>query len=410
MQNRDQFRPRAPGRLALLLFGVLLASATHGAPDSPFNAIHPGEVWLDDHGTAINAHGGGVLRYGGAFYWFGEHKIEGELGNTAQVGVHVYSSRDLCHWKDQGIALAVSDDPSSEIVRGCILERPKVLYNEKTGKFVMWFHLELKGRGYHSARSGVAVADQVAGPYRYLRSLRPNAGVWPEDLPPDQRKPLSPAEQEQLAQYSFSGGPPAPLPFPTNLVCRRDFQTGQMARDMTLFLDDDGKAYHIYASEENGTLQISQLTDDFLAPAGHFVRLLVGQFNEAPALFKKDGKYYLFASGTTGWAPNAARSFSANSLRGPWSSLGNPCRGTTAQRKTTFDSQSTYVLPLAERGGALVFMADRWRPRNPIDGRYVWLPVLFDNSAPTLEWRDNWSLDTLDGRVAAGANGETPAR
>ena len=30
-----------------------------------------------------------------------------------------------------------------------------------------------------------------------------------------------------------------------------------MARDMTLFVDDDGTAFHIYASEDNGTLQIS---------------------------------------------------------------------------------------------------------------------------------------------------------
>ena len=36
--------------------------------------------------------------------------------------------------------------PQSEITKGCILERPKVIYNTKTGKFVMWFHLELKGR------------------------------------------------------------------------------------------------------------------------------------------------------------------------------------------------------------------------------------------------------------------------
>jgi len=35
-----------------------------------------------------------------------------------------------------------------------------------------------------------------------------------------------------------------------------------MAREMTLFVDDDGKAYHIYSSEENSTTHISLLTDD----------------------------------------------------------------------------------------------------------------------------------------------------
>ncbi len=70
-----------------------------------------------------------------------------------------------------------------------------------------------------------------------------------------------------------------------------------MARDQTLFVDDDGTAYHVYASEENSTLQISRLTDDYLAPAGDYVRVFPGRFMEAPALFKHEGRYYLIASG-----------------------------------------------------------------------------------------------------------------
>ena len=107
------------------------------------------------------AHGGGILVHDGTFYWFGQHMVEGDAGNYAQVGVHAYSSKDLYHWKDEGIALRVSADPKSDITKGCILERPKVVYNRKTGRFVMWFHLELKGKGYGAARSGVAVAEQA---------------------------------------------------------------------------------------------------------------------------------------------------------------------------------------------------------------------------------------------------------
>ncbi len=80
-----------------------------------------------------------MLVHGGTFFWFGQHMIEGHAGNYAQVGVHVYSSNDLYNWKDDGIALRVSDDPKSDINKGCILERPKVIYCRKTGKFVMWF-------------------------------------------------------------------------------------------------------------------------------------------------------------------------------------------------------------------------------------------------------------------------------
>ena len=204
-----------------------------------------------------------------------------------------------------------------------------MIYNRKTGKFVMWFHLELKSKGYGAARSGVAVADQPTGPYRFIESFRPNAGHWPVNVPAELKQPLS-AEEEAHVRKLHLGGGPVPN-FPENLLFRRDFAGGQMARDMTLFVDDDGTAFHIYASEDNGTLQISQLTEDYLRPVGKYVRVLPGGFNEAPAVLKHAGKYYLFTSGCTGWAPNAARLAVADSIWGPWQALGNPCVGKDAE-------------------------------------------------------------------------------
>ncbi len=118
--------------------------------------------------------------------------------------------------------------------------------------------------------------------------------------------------------------------------------------------------------------------------------------NEAPALFKAKGRYYMFASGLTGWRPNPGRVYVADKVTGPWRSLGNPVRGSEEDRKTTFHSQSTFVLPLPpKRPGAeprFIFMADRWRPENAIDGRYVWLPVEWEGETPVLRWRDRWTL------------------
>ncbi len=387
-------------RALRLVAGVLCAvighrawSASSSAPASP-PPFHPGEIWPDNAGVPINAHGGGILAHEGTYYWFGEHKTEGGAGNRAQVGVHVYTSTDLYRWTDAGIALAVSDDPASEITRGCILERPKVIFNRKTAKFVMWFHLEPKGRGYSGARSGIAVADKAAGPYRYLGSLRPNAGVWPDNVPEEWKRPLSETELAALKQLDLPGGP-RPY-YPKNLVFRRDFAGGQMARDMTLFVDDDGTAYHIYASEDNGTLHISQLSDDYLKPAGRYVRVLPGGFNEGPAMLKYRGRYFLFTSGCTGWAPNAARLLGADSIWGPWEELGNPCLGGGAQIANTFESQSTFVLPVAGHPDAYIFMADRWRPQNAIDGRYVWLPVEFHHGVPMIGWHEAWDLSAFD--------------
>jgi arylsulfatase A-like enzyme len=376
--------PEVAARLAALLDGY--RSAGRSAPSrGARTSFRPGELWPDDRGVHINAHGGGLLDVDGRYYWFGEHKVEGEAGNTAQVGVHCYSSSDLYNWKDEGIVLpVVRDDPDHDLAPGSVIERPKVVHNRRTGTFVMWFHLERKGAGYASARSGVAVADRVTGPYAYRGSFRPNAGSWPRNVSPGQK-----VKVPRAATYRYSGGELPEEPDRLNLVAR-DFEGGQMARDQTLFVDDDGTAYHVYASEENSTLHISRLTDDYLAPAGDWVRVFPGRFMEAPALFKHEGRYWLIASGCTGWAPNAARSAVADSIWGPWTELGNPAVGVGAD--LTFRSQGTFVLPVRGRPGAFVFMADRWRPENAIDGRYVWLPVRFRDGRVVLEWREEWDL------------------
>lgn len=357
------------------------------------DVFRPGELWLDTDGVPINAHGGGVHYHDGIYYWFGEHKIEGTAGNRAYVGVRVYVSTDLYRWTNAGVALAVSNDTASEIVAGCIIERPKVIFNRRAGKFVMWFHLEPAGAGYTGARSGVAVADAPTGPYRYLGSSRPNAGVWPRTTRAEEKRPLTEAELAAIALLKLNGGPHPE--FPRDLIFRRDHVGGQMARDMTLFVDDDGAAYHVYASEENGTLHVSQLTDDYLRQAGNYVRIFPGEFREAPALMKHDGRYFLFTSGCTGWRPNALRVAVADSIWGPWTDLGNPCVGSTEEIATTFGAQPTFVLPVEAQPGAFVFMADRWCPKNAIDGRYVWLPLEFDDQRPVVVWHAQWSLGGL---------------
>ena len=139
---------------------LILAAAGCSRPE-----FRPGAVWTDTDGAVINAHGGGILYDEGRYYWFGEHKTAGEAGNLAQVGVHCYSSENLYDWRDEGIALAVAPEGSgSPIEKGCILERPKVIRNARTGKYVMWFHLEPKGAGYTGALSGVAVPTPSCGP------------------------------------------------------------------------------------------------------------------------------------------------------------------------------------------------------------------------------------------------------
>lgn len=343
------------------------------------NAFKPGQIWPDNNGVHINAHGGGITFDKGTYYWFGEHKIAGTGGNTAQVGVHCYSSKDLTSWKDEGIALSVSQDAKSDIAKGCILERPKVVYNKTSNKYVMWFHLELPGKGYSAARAGVAISDRITGPYIFKKSYRPNPG----------RQPFYPPGT--VVREKLEATHPRSK---TDTFFVRDLPGGQMARDMTVFVDDDGKAYHVFSSEENFTLQLAELTPDYTAHTGKFTRIYAGHQTEAPALFKRNGIYYLIGSGCTGWAPNAARWFSATSIWGPWTYHGNPCVGEGAE--LTFGGQSTYVLPVQGKKDAYIFIADKWTPKNAIDGRYFWLPVSFDGEDIRISWRNEWDLSLFD--------------
>lgn len=381
-----------------LLLNLAIGGASGGVPDeSAFpmkyeidyvrvyqkqKSIRSGELWPDNNGEHINAHGGGVVYHDGKYYWFGEHKSAST--SNALVGVTCYSSTDLCNWTNEGVALAVSDDENSDIVKGCIIERPKVIYNEKTKKFVMWFHLELKGRSYDAARAAVAVSDHAAGPYRFIRSFRANPGIYPFDMPEKTRNiKFNPNNYKEWWTRKWYDA------VDKGLFLKRDLKVGQMSRDMTLFVDDNRKAYHIYSSEENLTLHIAELNDDYLGYTGKYIRVAPGGHNEAPTIFKKEGTYWMITSGCTGWKPNAARLFSATSIWGPWKKYPNPCIGKDAN--ITFGGQSTYVFSIQGVPNIYIFMADMWKPKNPIDARYIWLPIQFKkNGTPFLKWMDEW--------------------
>jgi len=212
----------------------------------------------------------------------------------------------------------VKGDSLNDLDTGRVIERPKVIYNSKTKKFVMWMHVDKEDYSYSQA--GVAVSENPIGPYHYLGSVKPN---------------------------------------------------GQMTRDMTLFKDVDGKAYLIYSSEQNNTMQVCLLSNDYLKPTKTFTRILVNRRREAPAIFKSGAKYYLITSSCTGWSPNAATYAVADKVLGSWKEHGNPCRGPGAD--TTFASQSTYVLPVSGKPGKFLFMADIWNKTDLEKSTYLWL-------------------------------------
>ncbi|KAK4799570.1 hypothetical protein SAY86_024935 [Trapa natans] len=299
----------------------------------------PASIWLDTEGNPIQAHGGGVLYddRSDTYYWYGEykdgptyHSHKDGLARVDIIGVGCYSSQDLWTWKNEGLVLAAEEkDETHDLHKSNVLERPKVIYNERTGKYVMWMHID--DANYTKAAVGIAISDYPTGPFDYLYSKRPH---------------------------------------------------GFESRDMTIFKDDNGVAYAIYSSEDNSELHIGPLTNDYLDVTNEMRRIMIGQHREAPALFKHDRTYYMVTSGCTGWAPNEVLIHAAESIMGPWETMGNPCIGGNKMfRLTTFFSQGTFVIPLPGLPGFFIFMADRWNPPDLRDSRYVWLPLVVGGAA-----------------------------
>ncbi len=336
-----------------LLVALFISSFSYSATN-----FTPGKSWNDTGGAHINAHGGCVVYHEGVYYWFGEDRT-GSKSN----GISCYSSSDLYNWKRVGLALTTTGTmgdkaTGNDIAPGRTLERPKVIYNASTNKWVMWVHWE-NGSDYGQARVCVASSDKVSGPYVFHNTFRPN---------------------------------------------ERD------SRDQTLFLDTDGKAYHFCSTNMNSNMNIAQLQDDFLNTSPNEVLTLLGKKYEAPAIIKLTDMYFGVFSGCTGWDPNPGRYAYSYDMLSQWTygtkdkhsdgSVGTNFAvddyGTTYLANTTYKSQSAYVFRVEGKENAFVYMGDRWNSGNVGGSEYVWLPLSMRSGYPAVRWYDSWDLSVFD--------------
>ncbi len=317
------------------------------------NFIYPAKEWLDNKGKPINAHGGGLLFHNGIYYWYGEHKIEGKSeADFADGGIHCYTSTDLINWTDAGIVLGVDyNNTTSDLQYGCLIERPKVILNKKTGKFIAYFKFYPKGSNYEVAYVGVAIAESPSGPFRYSHKF--------------------------LGATSPKG-----------------------SGDFSMFSDTDGALYHLAVRKPDKSFVISKMSNDYFLPIAEYTICKgIELHTEAPAVIKVGDIYYLLGSGSSGWNPNAARYFTSKSINGPWISQGNPCVGVniidSIGSEKTFGAQSSFIFQVNGVKDLYVAMFDIWKPAMPIQGRYIWLPLTFQQKKLSVKWINQWNSESI---------------
>ncbi len=352
-----------------------------------YNSIRPGQVWLDTEGKPIQAHGFSVFYNEEAklYYWFGENKEYTHKGGADwHWGVRLYTSADLYNWKDCGLIIPPTpgrlDLPTHPTYA---FERPHIIHCPKTDKYVAWIKVMA---GCTSQYMCVMQADKFEGPYEMVHT-----GYHPVEMD--------------------SG-------------------------DFTLVYDKETDKGYIIFERPHFELICAELTEDFTACNGafstHFPNLRPPFTREAPSYFERNGKKYLYTSGTTGYYPNPSRVCVFDDFHGEYTDLGDPCIDDIYG--ISFNSQITSVVKVADTD-LYIACADRWYPydwipekaqgiidkfendfknykpdltprttpwlsgkecrhyEDTFESRYVWLPIEWDGDIPKIRWYDEWKIE-----------------
>lgn len=351
-----------------------------------YGSIRPGKVWLDTEGKPIQAHGFSVFynEKEKKYYWYGENKEHTKKGGTVwHWGIRYYTSEDFYNWKDMGLMIPPEEhDLQSPLHPTYCVDRPHIIFCEKTGKYVCWIKVMA---GEIAQFMTVMEADAFAGPYRTVRKIY---------------NPLK-------------------------------MHTG----DFALHVDAETKKAYIWFERPHFQMICATLTEDYTAVTEeysvHYDHLLPPYTREAPTYFERNGKKYLFTSGTTGYYPNVSTVCVFDNYHGEYKDLGNPHIGDKSD--TSFSSQITSVirLPGTEK---YIACADRWMPQwyvkkmakqivsgmerhfkdykpdtspkeikelpgklirhseNTYKSRYVFLPIEWQGEKPVIRWQEEWRI------------------
>lgn len=353
-----------------------------------YKTIRPGQIWLDTEGKRIQAHGAQVFYENGTYYWVGENK-EKTLGKDKiwTWGIRLYSSKDLYNWTDEGLIVEPdTENENSPLHPFRQIDRPHILYNEKTKKYVLW--LKYSDESYYA----VFTSDNLKGKYELVNSMyRPfDANCGDYDLQKDEKT---------------------------------------------------GEAY-LYFEVNHTDLWCAALSEDYTEVKGNYSVIYEGKepplTREAPAHFVRHGKHYLITSGMTGYLPNPSEVTVSDNWMNGYKVQGNP--HINDKSNTSFHSQISCVFKVQGKD-LYIAVADRWVPEQvnvSYNGRYgvsdkrrkevmaeviamgidpktdyqravqeavrlleqentsiadyVWLPIEFDGDTVKIKWHEEWTI------------------
>jgi hypothetical protein len=293
-------------------------------------------VRFDVDGHSMDAHDGELQLFGDTYYLYGTSYDCGYgwfVAGSPFCGFKVYSSPDLVHFTDRGFLFdARTPDWQGRCngnTYGCY--RPHVVYNEKTKQYVLWINSYDVGIGYHVFQSPTPV------------------------------------------------GPFVEVPIPT-LAVNNDVPPGVNNGDHDVYVDEDGTAYLIFTDwRSRGDIVVERLNDSYLTGTGMFTRLGIRN-TEAPAMFRRDGRYYITLSyPNCGYCTTGTGYMTAPSPLGPWTGE----EGIPTPSKISLDScggqpAALTVLP-GKSGPIYLFQSDLWNnaAANESLANYYWAPLEF---------------------------------
>lgn len=350
-----------------------------------YDAVYPGQIWLDTYGRRIQAHAGGIIEENGYFHWYGENKeyTDGK-SNIWTWGIRMYRSKDFYNWEDCGLIIPpVVDDPASPLFPERKVDRPHIVRNEKTGKYVCW--IKISGP---EACFTILTADTLQGPYEIVTPF-----------------------------YN---------PF------------GLHIGDFDIAVDEKSKKAYLYCEAEHGRVVGIRLTDDYLTAdeqvSVQYKDLYAPFCREGVTVLERKGKLYMLTSGMSGYVPNQSDAAVSTGFESPFVSIGDP--HVDDESLSSFNSQIGQAFRVPGKD-TYIALADRWVPDYTVTREralvirqaiasshdpgkypatkeqmkelmnapmiesaetriadYVFLPIEFSgkDASPRISWKESWTL------------------